>query len=91
MSAFGGPGPHIPPPREDDSPVSQPSPPPEFVDAATEQEGVQGSKVGSLKRVAVKTRGSGSGSLRGRQGAENKENEAYRGVQLEDRAMDDFS
>jgi hypothetical protein len=40
--------------------------------------------------MAVKTRG--SGSLRGREkGAENKENEAHRGVTLEDRAMDDFA
>ena len=84
MSAFGGPGPHIPPPREEDSPVSDPTPP------QSAAEDSKNGKVGSLKRVAVKNRK--SGSLRGRTGApeENKENESA-GVQLVDRPMDDFS
>ena len=81
MSAFGGPGPHIPPPREDDSPVSD--------ESATFEEAPEKSATGSLKRTAVKTRG--SGSLRGRTGNEdNKENESA-GVQLSDKPMDDFS
>lgn len=84
LSAFGGPGPHVPPPREDDSPVSEPTPP------QSAAEDSKNGKVGSLKRVAVKSRK--SGSLRGRTGApeENKENESA-GVQLVDRPMDDFS
>ena len=86
MSAFGGPGPHIPPPREDDSPVSDPTPP----QSAKEDNGKSG--VGSLKRMAVKS--GGSGSLRGRtggpDGGDNKENESA-GVQLTDKPMDDFS
>jgi hypothetical protein len=110
MSAFGGPGPHIPPPRDDDSPVSDETPPntatakPSYTAYTSQtqpstQPSIQAyqpqsqtessepkSQTGSLKRAAVKPRG--SGSLRGRN--ENKENEAV-GVQLEDKPMDDFS
>jgi hypothetical protein len=108
MSAFGGPGPHIPPPRDDDSPVSDETPPttakPSYTAYTSQtqpstQPSIQAyqpqsqtessepkSQTGSLKRAAVKPRG--SGSLRGR--SENKENEAV-GVQLQDKAMDDFS
>lgn len=141
MSAFGGPGPHIPPPREGESPVSDEEPahsgttrgramgagtgytaynsqtqgpiptqssshsqpqsqsqlPQQNQDQSTETR----SQTGSLKRTAVKSRSSNSnsnnngnghsnsGNLRGR--GENTENESVRGVQLEDRPMDDFA
>ncbi|KIX00161.1 uncharacterized protein Z518_10298 [Rhinocladiella mackenziei CBS 650.93] len=87
----GGPGPHIPPPLDDDSQESDSA-----VPAAREQE--PSSKVGSLKRSTAATDRKlvgRPGSLRNRmtQGAPDdaKPPPAPQGVQLTDKAMDDFS
>lgn len=97
----GGPGPHIPPPLDDDS---QESDSPASAPQAKEDTSSSGSKVGSLKRnaaerkpVAVGGRGA-SGSLRNRLSSVNTASvgsgageDVNRGVQLSDKAMDDFS
>ena len=70
-----GPGPHIPPPREDDSPVSDVTPP-----------DIASSKGGSLKRSAIGSERSGRTLTR-----EEQPVESAKGVQLVDKPMDDFS
>jgi len=89
----GGPGPHIPPPLDDDSQESDtPAPPPKEQDPS--------SKVGSLKRSAAASERKpvgrvGPGSLRSRLNHggldETSQSSAHQGVQLSDKAMDDFS
>jgi hypothetical protein len=87
----GGPGPHIPPPLDDDSQDSDSG-------AAPSKEHEANSRVGSLKRSAAgsgrKPVGSGAGSLRGRANPtemDDLRSHPASGVQLMDKAMDDFS
>lgn len=76
----GGPGPHIPPPREDDSPVSDPTPP----QSANQAAFGQNAQAGSVKRTAV---GSRPGSVKEKALPNAPEGSA--GVQLVDKPMDD--
>jgi len=88
----GGPGPHIPPPLDDDSQESD-SPAPQ------RKEDDPGSKIGSLKRSAADRKPVGRaapGSLKSRvsRGGMDEMTAAPpvpQGVQLSDKAMDDFS
>ncbi|KIW42391.1 uncharacterized protein PV06_05950 [Exophiala oligosperma] len=87
----GGPGPHIPPPLDDDSQDSDSGPQP----AQKESDG--GSRAGSLKRNAAGSGrkpvgGGGSLSRRSYQAYEGHPSQSQnQGVQLTDRPMDDFS
>lgn len=75
----GGPGPHIPPPLDDDSNESDtPAPPP--------KEDNPSSRIGSLRRSAAVGRNA-PGSLKRTSVLSSQQ----QGVQLSDRAMDDFS
>lgn len=76
----GGPGPHIPPPLDDDSGESDstPAPPPK------EDQAAASSKIGSLRRGAAVGRNA-PGSIK------RTPVPSQQGVQLSDRAMDDFS
>lgn len=91
MFSGGGPGPHIPPPLDDDSQESD-SP----AQAPNEQE--TGPKIGSFKRSAAgsgrKPVGSGAGSLSRRLNQNADETDSHpisQGVQLMDKPMDDYS
>ncbi|KAJ9602481.1 Rho-GTPase-activating protein 8 [Cladophialophora chaetospira] len=95
----GGPGPHIPPPLDDDDQESDNSPSSAAASAGT------GSRPGSLKRSAVTTerkpvginRVSGAGGSLSRRLGQSQADDSHpaaggsQGVQLSDRAMDDFS
>ncbi|MBE7182371.1 MAG: hypothetical protein INR71_14405 [Terriglobus roseus] len=96
----GGPGPHIPPPIDDDSPVSENGTPPNSsgAGAADANQGAfaQNSQIGSLKRSAAgsgkRLSSSRGGSLRRQQEGAGAEAEGPGGVQLRDGPMnDDFS
>ena len=97
----GGPGPHIPPPLDDDEHDQESDNSPSS--AAASAASNSGSRPGSLKRTAVASerkpvgmsKGSGSGSLSRRLATAHADGHpasgGSQGVQLSDRAMDDFS